>query len=1123
MMRFKQIALQGFKSFVDKTVVDFPDGVTCVVGPNGSGKSNIMDAFRWVFGEQNVKELRGSGMEDIIFSGSEGRKPSGFAEVSLTLSDLSDETTAKWGTFSEITVGRKYYRSGEREYLINNRKCKLKDIKEIFFDTGIGARSISIIEQGKVEKIINATPEDLRLFFEETAGVVKYKERKKESERRLRQTWDNLARINDIISEIHTSIQTLETQVSQLNVYKSLNTQKIELEKTYYASLYASHLNELKSIQTILNDLKIKLTGHVASFEEKRQEEIGLKEQLIGLQADLKIKNEQILALNTQINSEETDIKLLESHISGADSTKTDIENDIDVQTDKLKKLTERKTESMDAMSLLEKRVEEVESIVEDVQEILDSLTYQKESIDDEIAAVEKRFLEVTQEIADHRNSIYRFENNLLRFQKERERFIKEKEEIAGDQQRQFERITELQKTVEGQHVETESLKDRLMVSSTLEEDLNLFIQQLNLDISKIKVESEVSQRNVQLSKEQVSTLSFGDEGNREIFNALGAGLILDFIPMEGHLLDEVGDVLVFDIPDKSMVFEKLKEVNGAFRFIFKYQLEAFEKYLLSCSVEDITDDIYQFENVYRLKGEENKAHQLAVLKSEISVLEDSIQQLQSEQAQKDELLKEKQEAFETCRMKNASMKDELRKLEVDCRTAENELKGLEQTHERYARRLSVIDKEIEMNQIDENKNKQQLSLLTEKLDELAARQADIDEEKQDMDEKRQFLLRKMEDEKETLSAHKVNLRGDTEKIKAIKREIHFIEQDMVNSTSQISNDKKRLDQLLNVNLTGWQSQLNDKAKQLLELKKRQVEQTDQKQQIENQIVEQNSRVETCGKQLEQYATDMKQIETSIADAELKKVQYVTERTGVIDTYEEKFHTALEECYEELVLPDFQPRKMKGDVTRLTNEIDALGPLNMAAEVEFEEVQERHEFLLQQREDLEVAIAKINELISEINDNTAIQFKETFDSVSANFQDVFKILFGEGKAKLTLTDPENLLTTGVDIFVQPPGKKLQNMNLLSGGEKAMTACTLLFAMFLHKPTPFCFLDEIDAPLDDANIARFIKIVKKLSRHSQFVIITHNQKTMAEANSLYGVTMQEPGISKLLSVRLDHVH
>jgi chromosome segregation protein len=1081
-----------------------------------------MDAFRWVFGEQNVKELRGSGMDDIIFSGSDSRKPSGFAEVSLTLSEIDESITSKWGTFSEITVGRKYYRSGEREYLINNRKCKLKDIREIFFDTGIGARSISIIEQGKVEKIINATPEELRLFFEETAGVVKYKEKKKESEKRLKQTFENLNRVNDIISEITQNIQTLESQVSKLEEYKKLNNEKIKSEKEYFSNLYNNYESQLISLQNKINEEKIKLTDTISLFEQERDKETALKEENEQLTNNLKLINEDILKNIKKINSYNTEIKLLENNILSADKSKENLTNEITTQTEKLKTLTSNIELLNNKKEQIDKELNNLNEIIDDLNEVIESLNSQKEIVEEDISDIDDIFLETTHRLSSVRNEIFSNENNISRLEKEYERIKKEKVNIDIEIKETEKQIEVLENTIANYRKEMLSLEDKLSVSDKEEIDLKYNIDKLNSEINNNKIEIQICEKNIELNKEQLNSISFGDEENQKIFNSLKAKLIVDFIPLEDILAREIGDIIVFDIKNKDSVFKNIKNIKGNYRFIFNNQIDEFEKYLFSCSIDKINDYIYKFENIYKISTDENNAHKILILKKEIDALVSKINSLNSEIKSLETSVEKESEKYNNILKYNAQIKDELQKLEINYQTSKNQLESSKNNLDVLKSRVSIIEKEEKIITQEKNNFENILDRLKLELKELADKQAKIDEEKEDLEGKRTFLVTKIEDEKEQLSENKINQRGLKEQQQALKKEIYYIDKEISTTSKTISNHKQRLEQLLHVDLTNWKNSLEEKKNLYSETNKEQIMLQDKKKYIENQISNTLAEISALSKKIDSISNNIRDIENKINDIELKKVKISSEKESIELSYVEKFNTNIEDDYRNYIIEDFKQNKLRNLIYELNKKIEDLGPLNMAAEQEYNESKQRYEFLVKQRQDLEEAVIKINELINEIDDNSATQFKQTFDDVSKNFIEVFQILFGDGKAKLTLTDPDNLLTTGVDIFVQPPGKKLQNMNLLSGGEKAMTACTLLFAMFLHKPTPFCFLDEIDAPLDDANISRFIKIVKKLSKDSQFVIITHNQKTMSEADSIYGVTMQEPGVSKLLSVRLDNV-
>jgi chromosome segregation protein len=1120
-VRFKNIVLQGFKSFVDRTELSFEGGISCIVGPNGSGKSNIMDAFRWVFGEQNPKELRGSGMEDVIFAGSETRKPSGFAEVSLTISDVDENITAKWGTLSEITIGRKYYRTGEREYLINNRKCKLKDIKEIFYDTGIGARSISIIEQGKVEKIIQASPEDLRLFFEETAGVVKYREKKKEAERRLNQTKENLFRVNDILSEIKEKQESLIKQLEKLNKYKSLKAELDNLERKLIINEYKKYSDEIKNIQNKIGNSKISLTEKIALFDEERRREFNLQKKSDEIQNEIKKLSEIILTNIKKSHQVESEIKILENNILNAEKSKISLKSEIEQIQIKLKNLTTSREDIYNQKSSIQMQLQDVNEKIEEQNSILEEVILQKDDVDDELSHIESKFLHNTQKITNLHNEIYRFETNIQRLEKEKERFLKEKENIKKE-------IILLE-------TQQNKINESFIKNQELYEKLNVYLSKLNIEednlisekdkmesnLSQLRIDYSVCEENLKLNSKQLDTLSFGDEESIEILKNLNAKLLIDYIPVEKNLLNEIGDILVFDDENKERVIQSVENLKGSFRFIFKSDMEVFEKELLSLNIKHLSDSIYIVNSLHKKIGSENKNLRISKLKKEIAELSAKKIKLKIEIDNVEEKIKTINNKLVSFKNKSNDLKKQINDAEIILKTTEKELKNVDENINSLKRRQKVIDSELNVNKKENENSKNKLEKICNELEIVKNSHSSIDEEKEELEEKRNFLILKIEDIKDTISEYKINQRGLTEKLHSIQKEIHYAEQEITNNTNKISQLKSRLEKILNVDLTKWKNGLDEKKEQFKILKKEEINFSDKKKYLENKLYEELENLKLCGEMADKIQSEIRKIENKINDFLLKRTQFQSEIEHLSNSYYEKFKEIIDENISEYVSEKYELKKTKSEINRIKQLIEGLGALNMAAETEYNEINERFEFLKKQKDDLEESIAKINELIFEINDNTATQFKQTFNAVNDNFTDVFKILFGNnGKAELRLTNSNDLLTTGVDIFVQPPGKKLQNMNLLSGGEKAMTACSLLFAMFLYKPTPFCFLDEVDAPLDDANISRFVNIVRKLSKKSQFVIITHNQKTMEEADSIYGVTMQEPGVSSILSVRLN---
>lgn len=1119
-MKFKSLYLQGFKSFVDKTVIDFPDGVTCIVGPNGSGKSNILDAIRWVFGEQSPKELRGSDMEDIIFAGSESRKPSNFAEVSLVVKDIPDNIALKWGTLSEIMITRKYYKTGEREYLINSRRCKLKDIKEIFYDTGIGARSISIIEQGRVEKIIQATPEQLRLFFEETAGVTKYKESKKEAEKRLHQTKENLNRINDIINEVKNSLSILLLQVEQLNNYKTLKQLKEEKEKIYFSNLYNFEKKRCEELINKLNSLKIEISHKISNFEEVRKSELSIKNRVASLEKEKDKINNIIIENNKLISELESDIKILKNNLESAENTKIHIRQEIENLTNKLKLLSESKETLVRENREYEENLEELESKIGELQESYEELKYQKDVYKEELNEIEVDYIKYTELITNKRNEIYKIENDIDRLEKDVVSFEKELIEIEANSAKVKDTYETAKRGIKEIESDIEILQNR---SSSLKENLDGKLEekgQILQEINRLKLALSSNSSKNKTLKEQLDLQLFGDTKTKELLSNFSPALFIDKNPQFAENFSKLySDLLVFNISCKEELLHMIKDISGSMRFIFNNELESFIKNLALTNYDEISENIFKIGHIYYKVGEDSKNQTILNLKEEILYLDKEINTLNNK-------LKSMEDKYANLDKEIKLEEEEIKKIEASIMEFEKKLindKNLLDFYERELKNMNerqqVVSNEKAFCEKELLSKREDLNKLKDSLKDVAEKQKELNSDREDLEEKINFYEEKMEDLKDEISSNKANAMVLNEKIKGNKKSIHITEREITNVTSNISNLKGRLHNLLTVNVSNWNASILEKTEQLKSAKLDKLKNEEVVHATLINIEEEKKRLSEVAGEMDKLDKEIKEIENLKNSYEVKLAEIKQQINSIKEQFAEKWEFQIEEIYEKYIVDNFNQSKVKSEIKEIVQKIEGLGALNLACEEEYKQVKERYDFLNKQKEDLENAYISINEIINEIDQNTIKNFSETFHKVNENFIKVFKILFGEGKAELKLTDSSNMLNTGVEIFVQPPGKKLQNMNLLSGGEKAMTACTLIFAMFLCKPTPFCFLDEIDAPLDDANIERFCKIVKTLSDKTQFIIITHNQKTMESADSLYGITMQEPGVSKVISVRL----
>ena len=1111
-MKFKSLTVQGFKSFVDKTVIEFPGGITCVIGPNGSGKSNILDAIRWIFGEQSAKELRGADMDDVIFAGSQHRKSSGFAEVSLTLSELPENLTAKWGSFSEITVTRKHYRTGERDYLINGKKCRLKDIREIFYDSGLGTKSISIIEQGKVDKIIQSTPEDLRSFFEETAGVMRFKEGKKDAERRLNQTKDNLSRVTDILAEIRGQLETLTLQAEKVRRYRDLAKRQSSLQKSIIFHRYKKTFEELSEALQAINEMKINLSSHTEKFAKLTAAETALRQKAAELRRNFNEKNDAIIKAEAESGRAEADIRLLENEIEAAEKSKETLHSDIEFLQKKLGELTDRRAGILEAKASQSEKTASLQEKIDEIEERISGYETMREDIKEELFAADEEYLKTAHRASETRNAIFQNETMLGRYEKDKERLAQEKEESIRDTQFTENNIIVTEQEINRLRTEIETIDDTLDTYkekySELKDELNLLENKAN----EKKLEVNSARSKLAMLQNRLKAETSGQD-NSALTEKFGGYLLLE--KLSPTLVRELGDIIVFPASKKDDVLRGAAEVKQTVRFVFDSDVQE----LLRNAENTVRADGAVIVNglIYRKPGADDKREAVVRLQSEISQCTTELEDAENALEGISDQIPEISDSLETISDKLEELQQMKQTATLDIKDKERSIADIKQRHERMAKRAAIIDSEIANIDNEIKRSNEKIELYTKQNKDLSAQMADAEQRKEELSSKLEDIDAMYEDVRDEHSAYKVELRGVQESINGFVRELGFIDKDITESTVKQNAAKNRLSQLLTSDIVNLKDRLEAKKGEFQDIIKKRHNLNEEKFRLDAQIAETEKEQEDTGKQIDKYNLEIRAIEDDIFDAEKKKERQEADITNLREAFEEKFQMDIKDF--DMDIEDFQPVKAKTELTSIEREIDELGPLNMTAESEYNEIQERNEFLTKQKNDLEEAVASIHELIREMDENTTQIFSETFEGVKKNFVRVFSILFGQGTCELTLTNPDDVLNSGVEIFIQPPGKRLQNMNLMSGGEKAMGACTLLFALFLYRPTPFCFLDEIDAPLDDNNIDRFIRMVQTLSADTQFVIITHNQKTMAEADSIYGVTMQEPGVSRILSVVL----
>ncbi len=909
-MFLKSMDIFGFKSFADKTQVIFEPGITVIVGPNGCGKSNIVDAIKWVLGEKQAKNIRGEKMEDIIFTGTDGRKPLSLAEVSLTIDNsnriLSLDSDA-------VTVARRVFRDGESEYLINKSPVRLKDIEQLFMDTGIGKSAYSVMEQGKIDMILSTRAEDRRYIFEEAAGVSRYKFQKKESLKKLEETGANLERINDIIKEIERE--------------KDLKAKQAEKTKVYFTLVAELKENDIKLNLIRFNELSRKK-------EKQRLDEERLKNEREALSARMS----KITSENEKDEKYKNDIQLELFELDKKLHTYRIKVEDIDSRTEKNRRL-----------------IEEHRQRKTGIQKNIDERGRNLERLQADMKRSREAGVEIGKKIKEDRERL----QNIFEMRKRKIRSISDSRD----------RIESDRKSIKENDGKIETLR------GTLEKVIKRLID-------------AIERRKAELS---------GSEEERK------------------RVRDRIDETLTS--------LEKV--LADALRLIEANNVDDARMALLSIDLRGLRGDIVLFESFE--DGFRSILFDKTGVHAEKEQLDRSIREMES---------------------LNYELSHEIGELERKIDEDQTELENINSM-------IMKIEKDLSRNETERDWTEKHIKSL----------------EQQVMD---------------------------------VQRQIGHYNEDMARSDRIIENLEKEIGE--------WEASLIDFNEKSENLKKSITDSTDRRNEVEKRIQRRKDVTRKESDQLKKLIERISEHEKSLMETGFK-----------LNSIEEYIWTEYEKKAGEMkdvTLDESQLAGIQHNIQDLKKRIQELGPINNLAIEEYRDLKKRFEYYIDQRKDIEKAREDILSVIQDINKTSVEMLLSTFKEIQKNFSEIFKQLFEGGNASLELTEPENILESGIEIFVRPPGKKLKNINLLSGGERALTATALLFATYMVKPSPFCFLDEIDAPLDEENIGRFVKMMQQFSRNSQFVIVTHNKKTMSIGQSIYGVTMEEPGVSRVLSLRME---
>lgn len=1180
-MYLKRLELQGFKSFADKTILELMPGITTVIGPNGSGKSNISDAIRWVLGEQSMKSLRGTKSLDIIFAGTQNRKSLGFAEASLVFDNSDGALPIE---YTEVTVTRKIYRSGETGYYINKVPCRLKDVLELFMDTGIGKDGYSIIGQGKIDEILSNKSEDRRHIFEEAAGIVKYRTRKQESEKKLEHTKLNLLRINDILSEIEGNLEPLQMQADKAKKYLNLREELKNIE----IGLFVYNIEKYKQdLEKVVQDIEIMQSQ--CNDEEGRLERVKiLKEELKSSIDEITetIENMSNIGFESQKQIEQlnSDINVAKTRIANNNENNDRYLKEIEEQNAKIKELKDEIEQKEAKKDNLKQNKEKFEKELNEKQAELDKLTEKLSSKELEIEGykhtveenTDKKY-ELQSEINAQNINYQNFEKRQAQIKQEMQSTISEldgtrlnKEDIA----KQFNEIEN--KKNKAQNSLNEVAKQREEANQKIksfESNINILSSEMRIKESRLKFLIETEKEKEGYIK-SVKSLLKDCENIKELGKGMN-GVLANIIEVPDDLQTAIEmclgaslqNIVTETETDAKRLVEHLRKNNlgrASFLPISSVRGKKLDKIKGNESgVIGIASDLIKYNKKYEqiilnllgrtvivdnmdtaIKVAKQNGYTFRIVTTEGDLINPSGAITGGSVAKKTVNILGRGKEIEKLEKEIKNLKQKIEKLENDKQNYEESIEGILELSANLEKELQEIDityatEKQKVISINENIEK-----LEKRLNRLKEEQANLEKQKEEAVSTKgdlQVEINKIVEQNEELSKIitefaelnkddqkyiddlnfditnlKISVSSFDESEASIQEIQERINQELENAHTSIENKNTQIEQIKKDN-EELEKSIQDTLQKIEEVKES-VNSSSSK--IEELKKERAQKSEKLSKQEEEMTAKFKVIEDlkgQLVKLDVKKTKIEEDSNGIINKMWEEYELTPNNA-EQYQKPENVALTQRR-VNSLRTEIRELGSVNVDSIEEYKNLKDRYDFMSEQRLDLENTMSKLRKVISDMTQIMKEQFKEKFKVINKNFGEVFAELFGGGKAELTLEDEENILECGIDITVQPPGKKLQNMMLLSGGEKAFTAIALLFAILKINPAPFCVLDEIEAALDDVNVFRYADYLKKFTDHTQFLVITHRKGTMEVADTVYGVTMEESGISKLLSMKL----
>jgi len=1190
-LRIKKIELIGFKSFKDRTVIQFDAGITGIVGPNGCGKSNIVDALVWVMGEMSAKDLRGSSMTDVIFAGAEGYAPAGMAEVSLVLENDGGAFPAKYLKHSEIMVTRRLHRNGESEYFINKEVARLRDIQEIFMDTGAGSKGFSIIQQGMIGKIITSKPEDRRMLIEEAAGITKFKMRKRESQRKLESTDQNLVRLQDIIGELKRQIDSLERQAQRAERYRNLKAQIEELD-LWVSSLQFSDLkaaadecqrifqecqaqeaegeSSLGSLQSELETLRLALLEQEKSVEETQQQHFNsqglvqkkeLEIQELKFEIEQARRNEQMTG--TLLQEQQARHELLMRDLG-------QLQGQVALLSSESEGFATEYNTKNEAFSVAQARIQEVDDELTTKRRELFALGQTESAVDAKFQALKVQHEDLKTRESNEATVLTELHEKQTSFES---RKLKTSNQLESERQMQLGLLSD----VEAFEANKKSLQDQI---STKRSEIEEFKEKLNEVTGKL-YGLENLQNNFEGFEEGVKNVMLWQKAKQAEITADGS---VSFSPvsevvevpsnyevaMEAALGTRLQTLLTSDSGYALQAVDHLKNANaGRSSFytgergqslvsssapngegvvaILKDVVTAHEKY--QTSVSFLLDGVAIVDSI-RTALKLRPLHEgwTFVTADGDTLTADGVLTGGSSESADSGVLKRRREIKEFSQQKDewagklALSQMSLKKLEEKLETVASDFEGAQRKKLEQEMKVTELKKDLERAEAEvesaryacERQQKEMLKL-SEQATQMQARITELEVSLADTRTKKQECEARVEELQSEFTGIRMGFDGMQNEVAELRakaasksqehqgvlKQLEMVQRSIAELDSQLSRMNEE-SQKNNTVMTESQLKLEERKIEFERLAHEVEELKAAVSQSKNQFEVMSAKVRELDEQVMTAQRARNERMQRMNDAQLKFEQAKMKEQYLIDQIRERYMLNLPEIYEARMQREGNPTEAESELKDLREKLGRIGEVNLSAIEEFEDTKKRYEFLTQQQTDLNEAKEQLRRVIDRINRICSKRFKETFDLVNDRFQRVFPVLFGGGEARLEIIEDPEKGEMGIDIIAKPPGKKMQNISLLSGGEKALTAVSLVFSIFLVKPSPYCLLDEVDAPLDDANVYRFNDLVREMAKRSQIIVVTHNKHTMEVSGKLYGVTMQERGVSTMVSVNLQDI-